>query len=122
MNKILFSLLLFTSFVLAKDTTLSHLITQIKQAPQSQKRALINQLKLKLRDTNIHQRHEIFAKLRDGENKNHKLKSKRKYKNRAHNSSLGHKQLRLHKAQNNPQNTSQNTNSPKQQHQKGAKH
>jgi len=96
MNKILFLLLLFASFLVAKDTNIQHLISQIRQAPQSQKRALINQLKLKLRDTNIHQRHKIFAKLQNGKNKNHT-------KNRQHQKfdrTNQHKRLRLHKKQN----------------------
>lgn len=60
--KILFTLLLFTTLSYADE--ISTLVSQIKTAPQSQKRALINQLKRKLKSSNMHKRSEVLGSLR----------------------------------------------------------
>ena len=62
MKKYFIIFIVCISFINADE--LSSLIAQIKNAPNSQKRVLINKLKEKLRSSNTHTRKNVVASLR----------------------------------------------------------
>ena len=57
-------LLMFFCFNLLYGDDIADLISHIKSADSSQKRELINKLKIRLRDVNTHERQKIVKQLR----------------------------------------------------------
>jgi hypothetical protein len=107
--KSLLILFLIANYLFAKDnnmlskststissTSIPNLISQIKSAPQSQKRELINQLKIRLKSSNALTRKNAIKELRGN---HYKHKFQQKYKNHSQNGM--HHRLQLHKNSNN---------------------
>jgi len=74
--KILFSLILLASLLHAQEKVLPKdsiqaLVAKVKKAPPSQKRVLMNQLKVKLRSMNKETRKNVMMNLRQAFNKRH---------------------------------------------------
>ena len=67
MLKILIPIILF--FTIIQANNVSSIITEIKNAKPSEKRILINKLKVMLRNENIQTRKQVFNKLRKSQNK-----------------------------------------------------
>ncbi|HFQ61442.1 MAG TPA: hypothetical protein ENK39_03980 [Epsilonproteobacteria bacterium] len=74
--KILFSLILLASVLSAQEKVLPKdsiqtLVAKVKKAPPSQRRVLMNQLKVKLRSMNQETRKNVMMNLRQAFNKHH---------------------------------------------------
>lgn len=68
-------LVMFLIFTITQADDISTLITKIKSAKKSQKRVLINKLKLLLKDSNIQTRNKVFLKLKKSYHKQYKHKN-----------------------------------------------
>ena len=66
MLKIIIPIILF--FTIIKADNVSNILTQIKNAQPSEKRVLINKLKVMLRSENIQTRKQVFNKLKQTHN------------------------------------------------------
>jgi hypothetical protein len=76
MKIVLSIMLIFGIITILPAQSISSLLTQIKTAPISEKRVLINQLKLKLRASNNKQRLDTISKLKNNQYSKHNNHSK----------------------------------------------
>jgi len=113
MLKILIPIILF--FTIIQANNVSSIITEIKNAKPSEKRILINKLKVMLRNENIQTRKQVFNKLRKSQNKhNNKIFNKNKnFNNKTHNSTHISNMKTANRKNNIPKPNNKHINMPK---------
>ena len=73
MKLLVLQLFLIASLYALDTDNITNLVSQINNAPQSQKRKLINQLKLQLRNSNTQQRNLILNQLQKSHHTNYNI-------------------------------------------------